>query len=1124
MKRLLVVLSCVPLACLDLLGTPIGHAGSFAAMQGAAFAQVPTSVAPDAAALKAATGPAEGAAQPDAKQDDEKKKWDVSNPPGAQLHDASIDVNEGTWMSVDVSPKGDELVFDLLGDIYSIPMAGGEAKALTSGMAWDGQPRFSPDEAWIAFTSDRAGGDNIWVMKRDGSDPKQVTKESFRLLNSPAWEPGGDYIVARKHFTSTRSAGAGEMWLYHRSGGEGLQMTKRPNDQKDVGEPAFSPDGHYLYYSRDATPGSVFEYNKDPNKQIYIIERLDRETGDIQPFVTGPGGSVRPTPSPDGKSLAFIRRVRAKSVLYVTDVESGFERALYDGLDRDMQETWAIHGVYPAMAWTPDSKSIVFWSGGKIHRLDVASKHLSDIPFHVRGTRQLAEALRFPVTAVPETFHTKMLRWVEVSPKGHQVLYQALGHVYVRDLPNGSPHRLTKQHDHFEYYPSYSRDGKWIVYTSWDDDKLGALRIAAAKGGEGRTITTRPGHYVEPAFTPDGTKVVYRASGDGFLRSPHYSHDRGIYWIPAAGGADPVLITRKGVQPQFGAASDRVHLIDVGGDDQDDRRLFSVKLDGSDERTHLHGVYFTGVRLSPDERWIAFTERFNAYITPFVRTGRTVDIGPDAKAVPITRVSHDAGENLHWSGDSKTLHWSLGPELFSRDLTDCFAFLPGAPDKLPETPAHGLDIGFDQPSDVPSGKVAFVGARLITMKGDEVIADGTIVVDRNRIVAVGPRGSVSVPGDAKVIDAAGKSIMPGIVDVHWHGAMATEQIQPQQNWNQYASLAFGVTTIHDPSNDTRAIFSASEMQRAGLIVGPHIFSTGTILYGAKGDFKAEVDSLSDAIMHVRRMQAVGAISVKSYNQPRRDQRQQVLAAARSLGMMVVPEGGSLWEHNMTMVVDGHTGVEHSIPVAPLYADVVQLWSQSKVGYTPTLIVGYGSIWGENYWYAHTHVWEDERLGNFVPRQIIDERSRRSFSAPEDEYGYLKNAQGAKKLLDSGVSVQLGAHGQREGLGAHWEMWMFQQGGMTPLEAIRSSTLAGARYLGMSGDIGSLEQGKIADFLVLDKNPLEDIRNSESIRWTVANGRAFDAMSMDEVGNHPRARMKFFWEQDAGTEEAPQGVD
>jgi imidazolonepropionase-like amidohydrolase/Tol biopolymer transport system component len=1045
----------------------------------------------------------------------EEKKWDVDNPPGPH-YDVPIDVTEGTWLSLDVSPDGNEIAFDLLGDIYTIPLTGptpgGEAKSLTSGVAWDMQPRYSPNGKWIAFTSDRAGGDNIWIMNRDGSKPQQVTKETFRLLNEPYWSPDSEYLVARKHFTAERSLGAGEIWLYHRSGGEGLQLTKKRTEQKDTGEPALSPNGRYVYYSDDSTPGAIFAYNKDPNGQIYVIQRLDRQTGEIEPFVTGPGGSVRPTPSPDGKSLAFIRRVRYKSTLFILDLESGTETPITDILDRDMQETWSIHGLYPSMAWTPDNKSIVFWAGGHICRIDVATKAVTPIPFHVHSSRRIEEALRFPVEVVPAAYPVKMLRWASVSPNGKQVVYGALGYLYIRDLPTGTPHRLTKQTDHFEWYPAWSRDGKSIVYTTWNDQTLGTIRIAPATGGDGRVITDKPGHYLEPAFSPDGTKVVYRTASDGELRSALWSRETGIYVVPAAGGKS-TRITKKGASPQFGASNDRVFFMTF--EDEGKRGLHSIGIDRTDEREHLLSAFATEYALSPDEKWVAFREKFNAYIAPFIRTGKTIDIGPDTKSIPVAKVTKEAGEYLHWSGDGSRLYWSLGPELFSRDLKDSFAFIAGAPEKLPDAPATGTNIGFTQAADVPSGRLALTGARIITMHGDEVIADGTVVIDRNRITAVGPRASTAVPADAKVIDVAGKTIMPGIVDVHWHGSMGADEIIPQQSWINYAALAFGVTTLHDPSNNSSEIFTAAEMQRAGEIVGPHIFSTGTILYGAKAPIKADIANLDDALFHLRRMKAIGAISVKSYNQPRRDQRQQVIEAARQTGMMVVPEGGSLFEHNMTMVVDGHTGVEHSIPVAKAYDDVVQLWSKSHSGYTPTLIVGYGGLWGENYWYAKTNVWEDKRLTNFVPRRIIDSRSRRRIAAPDDEWNHFSNAALARKLNDAGVSVQLGAHGQREGLGAHWELWMFVQGGMTPLQAIRAATLSGAHYIGMDKDIGSLEPGKIADLLVLDANPLDNIRNSESILYTIANGRIFDAMTMNEIGNHPRNRQPFHFELPGG---------
>jgi imidazolonepropionase-like amidohydrolase/Tol biopolymer transport system component len=1037
---------------------------------------------------------------------DDKPKWDVNNPPGLRT-EIKIDTSTGTWLSLDVSPQGDEIVFDLLGDIYTIPIAGGEAKALTSGIAWDMQPRYSPDGKRIAFTSDRGGGDNIWVMNRDGSQPSQVSKEDFRLLNSPAWSPDGQYIAARKHFTAQRSLGSGEIWLYHVSGGGGLQLTKKPNDQKDVGEPSFSPDGRYVYFSQDLTPGLVFEYNKDPNAGIYGIRRLDRKTGEIENYIAGPGGAVRPTPSHDGKRIAFVRRVRTRTVLFVRDLASGAERPLYDALDRDMQETWAIHGVYPTFAWMPDDKAIVFWAQGKFWRVDAASRDVQPIPFHVKSTRQATEAVRFPVNVAPDRFEVKALEHVTVSPSGKQVVYVALGHLYSRGLPDGAPRRLTAQNGHWESYPAFSRDGKWIVYTTWSDREFGSVRIIPAAGGEGRTITPEPGHYVEPCFTPDGARVVYHKVTGGGLVSPLWSQEPGIYVVNVDGGV-PRKVVAYGRKPRFGAQNDRVYLLDREGEKA---ALKAVNLDGSEPRTLVTSDDATEIAVSPDERWLAFQELWNAYVMAFPPTGQAVVIGPKASSTPLRRLTRDAGENLHWSGSGDKVYWSLGPELFERELKDAFPFLPGAPEKPAEPPAKGRNISFTQDADKPAGSLALRGARIVTMRGDEVIEKGTIFIGANRIVAVGPASSVKIPTGTKIVDVSGKTIIPGLIDVHAHGAQAHNGFVPQQSWVNYAAMAFGVTTVHDPSNDTNSIFSASEMAKAGLTVAPRTFSTGTILYGAGGNFRAEINSLDDARSHLRRLKAVGAFSVKSYNQPRRDQRQQVIAAARELEMMVVPEGGSLFEHNMTMVADGHTGIEHAIPVAHIYDDVLQFWPATHSGYTPTLVVGYGGLMGEYYWYQHSNVWENERLLRYVPREVVDPRSRRRTMAPEDDFNHIEIARSAKQLNDRGVSVQLGAHGQLQGLGPHWEMWMFAQGGMTPMQVLRAATLNGARYLGLDKDIGSLEPGKLADLVVLDRNPLANIRDTEHVRFTMVNGRLFEAETMNEAGNRVRQRAKFFFE-------------
>lgn len=1068
--------------------------------------------------------------------------WNIETPTGPHLEQA-IDCDTGTWMNLDVSPDGTKVVFDLLGDLYVMPIDGADGSdmtgkrlplRLTSGFAWDMQPRFSPDGKHIAFTSDRTGkskkaGDNIWMISVDDGELTQVTNETYRLLSGPAWSPDGQYIVARKHFTSRRSLGAGEMWAYHRDAlamdaTAGMQLTKRANDQKDVNEPVYSPDGRYLYYSQDTTPGDTFEYDKDSHQGIYSIKRLDLEQGKTETLIRGPGGACRPTPSPDGKSLAFVRRVGAKTGLHVFDLQSGAIRLIDDDLERDMQEAWAIHGVYSTMVWTPDSKSIIAWARGKIWRINVADGKRTNIPFRIQDSRKARGAVRFKVPVAPKMFDVKMLRDVCVAPQGDRVIYQALGYLYVKDLPNGEPRRLTDQTDHFEFQPSFSRDGRYIVYSTWNDQKLGTLRVASADraANENWIVTDQPGHYIHPVFSPDGKNIVFEKRGGGHLRSPLWSRDTGVYVIAARNG-EAHRITTDGSSPQFAESSERVFITRrEGGKESDNVQLCSIDLSGNELRTHYTSDWATRFVVSPRRKWIAFVERFHVFVAPLVDTGSPIKVGPDAKGLPVVRLSEQAGDFVHFSGDDQSLHWSLGPTLFTSDVAA--AMKPGVsqgdgdtdePTKQdPAKATKKVAIGFQHPHTRPVGKKAIIGARIITMSQQGIIENGVILIDGDRIAAVGSRDQVAIPEGAMKIDVRGQTVLPGFVDTHAHGAQASDGITPQHNWIDYARLAFGVTTIHDPSNDTHSIFAASEMTKAGVITAPRTFSTGRILYGATGASRAEIDSLKDAEFHLRRMKAVGAFTVKSYNQPRRDQRQQVLAAARRLKMMVVPEGGSTFMHNMTMIVDGHTGIEHTLPVQSVYDDVLDLWRGTGVGYTPTLNVAYGGLSGERYWYQVDDLWLHTRLKTFIPPHILNPRSRRRSMAPREDYNHIKVAEIAKAVIDNGGWVQAGGHGQLAGLGTHWEMWSFYQGGMTPLEALRCGTLHGAQYLGLDEDLGSIEKGKLADIVILmpDADPLKKIRDSEKIQYVVAGGEVYEADRMNRFGS-PQPRPPFYWEID-----------
>jgi imidazolonepropionase-like amidohydrolase len=722
------------------------------------------------------------------------------------------------------------------------------------------------------------------------------------------------------------------------------------------------------------------------------------------------------------------------------------------------------------------------------------------------------------VKVAPERDRARLLRWAERS--GTRVVYSALGKIYVKEGTN-EPRRLFKT-NYLEYAPSFSADGKRITFVTWNDAEKGAVWVANSDGRDARKITTTGDQYANPVFSPDGTKVAYLKGRGSVYHEEDLASDSTFeihYWDGRSHNYVMDLQSR-GTNARmpvlsFDPAGERIYFMEQGGGPgggptaptQFITYLSSVKLDGDDFKRHIEGPMVTEIVPSPDFKWVFFKEQHKLYVAPFPQVGKTVRLSSTETGVPVKNVSTASGDWLAWSPDSKAVQWTLGENFYEQTLENIFKAL--AKDEKTPVPRQTV-IGFDFDTARPRGTVALTNARIVTMRGDEVIEKGTILVEDNRIKTVG--ASVSVPPNAKRIDMAGKTIIPGLIDVHSHMSYDTLDIIPEKQWPYWAQLAYGVTTTHDPSAATQTVFAQSEMVKSGAMVGPRIFSTGFVLYGAENPEKAVINSYDDARAHLERLKAVGAFSVKSYNQLRRDNRQRIIKAARDLNMMVVPEGGSTLFHNLTEILDGHTGIEHALPVAPLYKDALTLFARSHTGYTPTLIVGYGGLWGENYWYQHSNVYENEKLLRFTPRARIDPRARRRMLAADDDFYHFELAKTVKDVVRMGGKAQLGAHGQLQGLGAHWELWMLQQGGMTNMEALRCATLYGAQYLGLDGDVGSIEPGKLADFAVMDKNPLDDIRNSESVSRVMINGVLYDTSNMDELYPERRTRPPFFWER------------
>ncbi len=1104
------------------------------------------------------------------KTESQDKKPDVAaeiNKPRADARKITFEATEGTWMSVDVSPDGQTIVFDLLGDIYAVPIGGGPARPIMTGPAFDWHPRYSPDGRTIAFTSDRSGIENIWLMDADGKNPRALTAEKDSYVRSAAWTPDGNYLVARKEDGKRAGIPPVELWIYHREGGGGIKMTSS-DDVNNAGGAVASRDGRWIYYE-----ARMRRFNYIPNLQdgLWQIWRYDRKLAESFPVTGGFGGAVRPAISPDGKTLVYISRRDDDTVMVARDLASGSERILLRGTTHDEEEGFAQMDLWPNYAFTPDGKSLVFSNNGRLTRLDVASGTKSEIPMTVAVEQWIAPRVTWQEKVESGPVKARILRWPSQSADGRTIAFEAFGRVWLQEIAGGktvgAPRRLTKDGASLprrEYAPAFSPDGKWITYVSWSDAEGGHVwKAPAASGATPVKLTRSAGHYANPAWSPKGDLIaVLRGSGLEFRGHQPEEEDYFEIGVLDTAGGDPRLVTTVQLgdgmkfHPQvfWNADGSRIFYRDPverkKPTDDPKNDLVSVRLDGTDKKTYIRFPAVDDVVPSPDEQWIVFTSRDNVYVAAFpgLLTKEPSEVGLKEGSVPVYRLSDDAGGYVRWADGGKTITWALANTFYRLPLSAALEFAreqkrkaeekdkakgdakgdtaaaKDEKDKKPEdeprvAKSETIEIAITAPRSAPSGSYLLRGARVVTMKGDLVLENTDILVTDNRIAALGPTGTLTAPMGVKTYDAKGKTIIPGFIDTHAHLHYSGFEIFPEAKWEYLANLAYGVTTVYDPSAPSLDVFAQAEDVEAGLMVGPRVYSSGDVLYGGQqADVFAEVNNLDDAKHQVRRMKAYGARMIKVYQQPRRSQRMWFAEACRDEHMLLTAEGGGELQTDMTMAMDGFTAWEHALPVR-LGRDSVEFFAKSTTFYTPTLLVAYGGPWGELYFWQNANPHDDPKLNRFVPHESLDRMARRHPWIWPAEYHFPVVARGATEILRAGGNVALGAHGQLQGLGPHWEIWAMAGEGapqknwaMTPMEALRASTILAAEKLGFEPDLGSIEPGKLADFMVLDANPLEDIHNTVKIRWVVKNGEMWEAETMKKIWPREEQPPAFFWKK------------
>ncbi len=1034
--------------------------------------------------------------------------------------EVTLTLSEGTWMSVDVSPDGKTIIFDLLNDIYTMPATGGVATAILSGPAMQRSPQFSPDGRSVLYLSDESGADNIWVADPDGKNPRQISRETMAMITAPSWSPDGKAIAATKTSASVFEMRTSEIRRFDVAGGD-TQIVEPPSSGKDIQEPRYSPDSRALYYT-ERVGGTHYVYH-NPGLSNFVIRRRDLSTGETTDLISGFGSATSPQVSPDGKMIAFVRRVGAKTVVFRYDIETRVQTAIYQDLDRDLQADYlAQEHYYPAFDWFPDNLHVAIWGKGKLYKVNMRNGTATEIPFRATAQHRIHDTLRTKLDLAPARVDAKIIRQIAPSPDGQSIAFRALGSLWLQDGAGKAPPRRLTKGSGAETDPAWAPDGRSIVYVNWDDETGSSLRLRDLRNGRESIIAKSRGIIGEPKFSNDGKRIAYRIlEPDSAMGGA--SDSSGLY-IANIDGRSSRFLAKAAGPALFSPDDARIYFIGIP--DYSAKRaviLRSIAVTGGDTRDHAYAeTADTGdFTLSPDLKWIAFKEEQELHLMPFSsETEAPVKITAKANA-SARALTRSGGFEMAWSADSKRLQWMLGADLFSTS--------PGDTGSV-DVPARTIAVSAE--ADVPVGAIAFTNARILPMTADDaVIPRGTVVVEGNRIKAVGTEAQVTIPANTKIIDLGGRTLMPGLFDAHGHiDCCYGTGVMPQKHPTRYAALAYGITTNFDPYANELSSYETGEMTITGRMIGPRWLTTGHVIYGRAGKPDRvfnRIESLEDARAISRRKAAItdGAI-FKSYKLTTRAQKQWLLQAAAEGGQMVDAEGAGHFYDNVSMILDGYTNLEHNLPVATYYDDLLQLFKNSRMSTTPTLIVTFGELFGENYIYQHQEPWKEAKVRTFIPGvnnaynpvsgpsdAPLHVRAMQSIHQADELYdvGFRSVSRSIKRLDDAGVTVNVGSHGQASGIAMHWEMQLLAEGGMAPMRILRAATINGARTFGLDHQLGTIEPGKLADLIVLDLDPLTDIKNTNSVRYTMANGRLFESETMNEIGNHPRERTKFFWE-------------